>query len=50
MRREAWKFALGLFPMDSTSAERGALLKARQRQYGQLKAQWSSILPQQAAR
>lgn len=50
VRREAWKFMLGLFPMDSTAGERAALVRARQRQYGQLKAQWSSILPQQAAR
>ena len=50
VRREAWKFLLGLYPWDSTAAERAALLRAKQRQYGQLKAQWSSILPQQAAR
>ena len=50
VRREAWKFLLGLYPMDSTAGERAALLRTKQRQYGQLKAQWSSILPQQAAR
>lgn len=50
VRREAWKFLLGLYPWDSTAAERAALLRAKQRQYGQLKAQWASILPQQAAR
>ena len=50
VRREAWKFLLGFYPMDSTATERAALLRAQQRQYGQLKAQWTSITPQQAAR
>ena len=50
VRREVWKWLLGLYPPDSTAADRAALLRAKQRQYGQLKAQWSSILPEQAAR
>jgi hypothetical protein len=50
VRREVWKFLLGLYPMDSTAADRTVLLKLKRRQYGQLKAQWTSIMPQQAAK
>lgn len=50
VRREVWKFLLGLYPMDSTAAERAALMKQKQRHYGQLKAQWTSIMPEQAAK
>ncbi|KAK9814540.1 hypothetical protein WJX72_007608 [[Myrmecia] bisecta] len=49
LRREAWKFLLGFYPMDSTAKQRAALLDAKRREYEQLKAQWTTITDAQAA-
>jgi hypothetical protein len=49
VRREVWKFLLGLYPMDSSAAERAAILKEKKRAYASVKAQWTSICPDQAA-
>ena len=50
LRREAWKFLLGFYSFDSTFTQRAALRADKRVQYGRLKAQWTSIAPEQAAR
>ncbi|KAK9918155.1 hypothetical protein WJX75_001762 [Coccomyxa subellipsoidea] len=50
VRREVWKFLLGLYPADSTAAERSAILKEKKRRYATIKSQWTSIGPDQAAK
>ena len=50
IRREAWKYLLGLYPAGSTSAYRAALAQKRAGEYERIKAQWSSIGDKQAAR
>ena len=50
IRKEVWKFLLGLYPMSSTAAERADILKQKRLQYGRVKAQWTSISPEQAAK
>eukprot|EP00873_Tetraselmis_striata_P017495 jgi/Tetstr1/437759/TSEL_026413.t1 len=50
LRKEGWKFLLGLYPASSTAAERRGLAAARAAEYETLKAQWSTITPKQAAR
>ena len=48
LRKEVWKFLLGLYPIDSTARERGNILKTLCEEYNAIKQQWTSILPQQA--
>lgn len=50
LRRTAWKFLLGVFPPDSSFADRQRLLAKKRQQYLGLKQQWTSITDQQAAR
>eukprot|EP00798_Chlamydomonas_sp_ICE-L_P015220 gene15220-21299_t len=50
LRREGWKWLLGVYPRNSTAAERVALGQQRRKQYASLKRQWKSIIPSQAAR
>ena len=50
IRKEVWKFLLGLYPMSSTAAERADILKQKRLHYGRIKAQWTSICPEQAAK
>ena len=50
LRKEAWKFLLGFYAMDATSAERAAHKASRCEDYRRLKAQWTSISKEQAAR
>lgn len=47
LRKEGWKFLLGLYPASSTAAERRGLAAARAAEYETLKAQWSTITPKQ---
>ena len=49
LRRTAWKFLLGVFPSDSSFADRQRLLAEKRQQYLGLKQQWTSITDQQAA-
>ena len=50
IRKEVWKFLLGLYPMSSTAAERADILKQKRLHYGRIKAQWTTICPEQAAK
>lgn len=50
IRKEAWKFLLGMYPKGSTSAYRSNLLAKRCEEYTHLKAQWTSITEKQAAK
>ena len=50
IRKEVWKFLLGLYPASSTAAERAEILKQKRLHYARIKAQWSTITPEQAAR
>ena len=50
VRREAWKFLLGLYPADMTGAARAAAMEARRAEYERLQQQWTSISDRQAAR
>jgi len=50
VRREAWKYLLGVYPVGSTAAERTALAVRLRKQYDVLRGQWSSIGREQAAR
>ena len=50
IRKEVWKFLLGLYPAGSTAAERTDILKQKRLHYGRIKAQWTSIAPEQAAK
>ena len=50
IRKEVWKFLLGLYPAASTAAERADILKQKRLHYGRIKAQWTSIAPEQAAK
>ena len=50
IRKEAWKFLLGMYPAGSTAAYRQALLQKRSAEYELVKAQWTSITDKQAAR
>ena len=50
IRKEVWKFLLGLYPASSTAAERADILKQKRLHYGRIKAQWTSIAPEQAAK
>ena len=50
LRKEAWKFLLGFYALDATNAERAAHKAARSEEYKRLKAQWTSISKEQAAR
>ena len=50
LRRTAWKFLLGVFPPNSSFADRQHLLAEKRQQYLGLKQQWTSITDQQAAR
>ena len=50
IRKEVWKFLLGLYPASSTAAERADILKQKRLHYGRIKAQWTSISPEQAAK
>jgi len=49
LRKEVWKYLLGLYPMGSTAWERGAILHRLCDAYEAVKQQWTSITPQQAA-
>lgn len=50
IRKEAWKYLLGLYPAGSTAPHRACLARKRAREYDQIKAQWTSISDKQAAR
>lgn len=50
LRREAWKFLLGLHKPDSSAAERRDLVRDRKQSYDVLRRQWTSITEQQASR
>lgn len=50
VRREAWKFLLGLYPADMSGAARAAAMEARRSEYEALQQQWTSISDRQAAR
>lgn len=50
VRREAWKFLLGLYPADMSAAARAAAMEARRSEYDALQQQWTSISDRQAAR
>mmetsp|Transcript_43171 Transcript_43171/g.105608 ORF Transcript_43171/g.105608 Transcript_43171/m.105608 type:complete len:614 (-) Transcript_43171:10-1851(-) len=50
VRREAWKFLLGCYPANSTSAQRHELLQRKRKEYMLLQGQWKSITPEQEAR
>lgn len=50
LRREAWKFLLGLYKADSTASERRQLVRERRTEYETLRRQWTSITEQQASR
>eukprot|EP00193_Tetraselmis_chui_P017368 CAMPEP_0177782312 /NCGR_PEP_ID=MMETSP0491_2-20121128/18382_1 /TAXON_ID=63592 /ORGANISM="Tetraselmis chuii, Strain PLY429" /LENGTH=709 /DNA_ID=CAMNT_0019302567 /DNA_START=173 /DNA_END=2302 /DNA_ORIENTATION=+ len=49
LRKEGWKFLLGLYPASSTAVERSALAAARGEEYETLKRQWSTISKKQAS-
>jgi hypothetical protein len=44
-----WKFVLGVYPIDSTAAERTALTRRLAVEYAAVRAQWECITPTQAA-
>lgn len=48
VRREAWKWLLGCYPLTSTRKQRQSLLEGKRQEYACYKLQWSSITPQQA--
>ena len=50
LRREAWRFLLGLYAFDASAAQRAQHKEARCTEYRRLKAQWSTISDEQAAR
>lgn len=50
IRREAWKFLLGLYPLNSSEEERRDLMMRRRKEYQALRMQWESISPSQASR
>ena len=50
IRREAWKYLLGMYPPISTAAYRQTLFRKRVAEYEQIQAQWTSITEKQAAR
>lgn len=50
LRREVWKFLLGVYPADSTAAERERILAELRAEYRSISAQWQSITSSQAAR
>ena len=50
LRREAWPFLLGLYPANSTAADRRKLRIQKSREYEAIKRQWRSISSAQAAR
>ena len=43
LRREAWKWLLGVWPAASSAAQRAALAEEQGRRYAALKRQWQSI-------
>ncbi|KAL6757630.1 RabGAP/TBC protein [Haematococcus lacustris] len=50
VRRDAWRYLLGLHAPGSSAAERAAAAADRRRQYHSLRSQWQSIGAVQAAR
>ena len=50
LRQLAWKFLLGFYPYDSTTAEREALLVAKTKEYGRMRSQWQTMNEEQASR
>ena len=50
LRKEAWRFLLGFYAMDATHAERAAHRASKCKEYERLKAQWTTISKEQAAR
>jgi len=50
VRREAWKFLLGLYPAGMAGTQRAAARVQRAMDYRRLLAQWQSISERQAAR
>jgi len=50
VRRHAWKFLLGYFPLDSNAKARHAFRSDKAKEYAALKTQWQSITPAQERR
>lgn len=50
LRREAWKFLLGVYPAGSTALQRKRLMDKNRERYVVLKQQWESINKDQAKR
>ncbi|CAG0901162.1 unnamed protein product, partial [Darwinula stevensoni] len=50
LRKEAWKFLLGMYPYDSTEEEREELRKKKVDDYYRMKLQWRSISAEQESR
>lgn len=50
IRKEVWKYLLGLYPAGKTAAHRHAFLQQRREEYGHIMAQWTSITDCQAKR
>jgi len=50
IRMEAWKFLLGLYPLNSTLTERGVIMRNKVADYQTLKHQWKTMLPEQLKR
>jgi len=50
LRREAWKWLLGVYPLNSSSAGRAVLAADQAARYAAIKAQWSNIGDDQARR
>lgn len=50
LRQVAWKFLLGVFPPDSTRAERETFLKDKNCEYEILRLQWQTMNEEQASR
>jgi hypothetical protein len=50
IRKEVWKYLLGLYPTGRTAAHRHALLQQRREEYQRIMAQWTSITDCQAKR
>ncbi len=50
VRREAWKFLLGLYSASDTSRERQTRMSDMRAEYEKLKAQWTTITGPQETR
>lgn len=48
--REAWKFLLGVYPLESTAAERADLMRELEAEYATVRDQWQRMTAAQAQR